>query len=162
MWRIWIRFWSKSKDFFKIRWWFIPEIPFTSHFSTKIFLINYDRCRYKAFKPFFKILISISLSILLIRINTVSEQNKSLILFEVTGGETSFSDSSVNWLKETELSWPSVKMLLSVIILVMLIIGLNPFHATGLFRYPLKTLENLWFSDVFTGGIERDQWYEVG
>ena len=113
-------------------------------------------------KPFFKTLISISLSTFLIRINTVSEQNKSLILFEVTGGETSFSDSSVNWLKETELSWPSVKMLLSVIILVMLIIGLNPFHATGLFRYPLKTSENLWFSDVFTGGIERDQWYEVG
>ena len=47
-------------------------------------------------KPFFKTLISISLSTFLIRINTVSEQNKSLILFEVTGGETSFSDSSVN------------------------------------------------------------------
>ena len=28
---------------------------------------------------------------------------------------------------------------------------LNPFHATGLFRYPLKTSENLWFSDVFRG-----------
>ena len=26
---------------------------------------------------------------------------------------------------------------------------LNPFHATGPFRYPLKTSENLWFSDVF-------------
>ena len=26
---------------------------------------------------------------------------------------------------------------------------LNPFHATGFFLYPLKTLENLWFSDVF-------------
>ena len=26
---------------------------------------------------------------------------------------------------------------------------LNPFHATGLFRYPLKISENLWFSDVF-------------
>ena len=27
----------------------------------------------------------------------------------------------------------------------------NPFHATGLFRYPLKTSEKLWFSDVFQG-----------
>ena len=25
----------------------------------------------------------------------------------------------------------------------------NPFHATDLFWYPLKTSENLWFSDVF-------------
>ena len=28
---------------------------------------------------------------------------------------------------------------------------INPFHATGLFLYPLKTLENLWFSDFFQG-----------
>ena len=28
---------------------------------------------------------------------------------------------------------------------------INPFHATGLFLYPLKTLENLWFPDVFRG-----------
>ena len=29
--------------------------------------------------------------------------------------------------------------------------NINTFHATGLFRYPLKTSENLWFwfSDVF-------------
>ena len=26
---------------------------------------------------------------------------------------------------------------------------LNPFHATGLFLYPLKTSEKLWFSDIF-------------
>ena len=26
---------------------------------------------------------------------------------------------------------------------------LNPFCATGLFLYPLKALENLWFLDVF-------------
>ena len=32
----------------------------------------------------------------------------------------------------------------------------NPFHATGLFRYSLKTSENLWFF-IFSGGIERDQ-----
>ena len=28
---------------------------------------------------------------------------------------------------------------------------INPFHATRLFLFPLKTLENLWFSDVFRG-----------
>ena len=27
----------------------------------------------------------------------------------------------------------------------------NPFHATDLFWYPLKTSENLWYSDVFRG-----------
>ena len=27
----------------------------------------------------------------------------------------------------------------------------NPFHATGLFLYPLKTSENQRFSDVFRG-----------
>ena len=31
--------------------------------------------------------------------------------------------------------------------------ALNPFHTTGLFQYPLKTSENLWFSDVF-------RWYQ--
>ena len=35
---------------------------------------------------------------------------------------------------------------------------MNPFHATDLFLYPLKTSENLWFS----GGIERDQLREMG
>ena len=29
---------------------------------------------------------------------------------------------------------------------------LNLFYATGLFLYPLKTSENLWFSDVSGGG----------
>ena len=28
-------------------------------------------------------------------------------------------------------------------------IVISPFPGTGLFRYPLKTSENLWFSDVF-------------
>ena len=36
---------------------------------------------------------------------------------------------------------------------------IKPFHDTDLFRYPLKTSENLWFS-VFRG-IERDQWHEM-
>ena len=31
----------------------------------------------------------------------------------------------------------------------------NLFHATGLFPYPLKTSENLWFSDVFRGYRKR-------
>ena len=44
---------------------------------------------------------------------------------------------------------------------------LNPFHATGLFRYPQQTSENQRYSDVrgflmFLGGIERDQWHEMG
>ena len=26
---------------------------------------------------------------------------------------------------------------------------INPIHATGLFLYPLKTLENIWFSKLF-------------
>ena len=30
-----------------------------------------------------------------------------------------------------------------------ILVGINPFHATGLFLCPLKTSENLWFSDVF-------------
>ena len=37
---------------------------------------------------------------------------------------------------------------------------INRFHATGLFLYPLKTSENLLFSDV-SGGIERPEaWNE--
>ena len=39
--------------------------------------------------------------------------------------------------------------------------NLNPFHATDLFRYPLKTSENKGFL-MFSGGIERDQWHEMG
>ena len=31
----------------------------------------------------------------------------------------------------------------------------NPIHATGLFLYPLKTSESLWFSDVFRGHKKR-------
>ena len=31
----------------------------------------------------------------------------------------------------------------------------NTFHATGLFLYPLKTSENLWFSNVFRGYTKR-------
>ena len=32
---------------------------------------------------------------------------------------------------------------------------LNPFYATGPFLYPMKTSENLWFSDVFEGYRKR-------
>ena len=31
----------------------------------------------------------------------------------------------------------------------ILFLLINPFHATDLFWYPLRTSENLWFSDVF-------------
>ena len=34
---------------------------------------------------------------------------------------------------------------------------INPFHATGLFLYPLKTRGFL----TFSGGIERDQCYDL-
>ena len=34
-------------------------------------------------------------------------------------------------------------------------IAINTFHATGVFLYSLKTLENLWFSDVFRGYRKR-------
>ena len=37
---------------------------------------------------------------------------------------------------------------------------INPFHVTGLFLYPLKTPENMWFSDVLKGA-ERDQLHEM-
>ena len=29
------------------------------------------------------------------------------------------------------------------------------------FYTPMKTLENLWFL-IFSGGIERDEWHEIG
>ena len=32
---------------------------------------------------------------------------------------------------------------------------LDSFNATGLFLYPLKTLKNFWFSDVFKGYRKR-------
>ena len=34
-------------------------------------------------------------------------------------------------------------------------IFINPFQATDPFLYPLKTSENLWFSDVFKGYRKR-------
>ena len=37
----------------------------------------------------------------------------------------------------------------------------NPFHATGIFLYPLKTSENLWFSDIFKG-YRKKLWHEMG
>ena len=38
---------------------------------------------------------------------------------------------------------------------------INPFQTNDPFLYPLKTLENLWLSDV-SGGIEREHWLETG
>ena len=41
-------------------------------------------------------------------------------------------------------------------------LSFNPFHATGLFLYLLKTSsENVRFLKMFSGGIERDQWHEI-
>ena len=37
-------------------------------------------------------------------------------------------------------------------------IVINPFHATGIFLYPLKTSGNQRFSGV----MKRDQWHEMG
>ena len=49
----------------------------------------------------------------------------------------------VNCRSHEKISWP-------------LLHCINPFHATGLFLYPLKTSENLWFSNVFGGrGVYR-------
>ena len=47
-----------------------------------------------------------------------------------------------------------------IVIIIMISFNLNckyvkPFHATGLFRYPLKTSESLWFSDAFRGYRKR-------
>ena len=33
----------------------------------------------------------------------------------------------------------------------------HPFHVTGLFLYPLKMLENFWFTDVFKGYKKRPE-----
>ena len=38
----------------------------------------------------------------------------------------------------------------------------NPFHATDLFRHPLKTSENCRGFLMFPGGITRDQCNEMG
>ena len=37
----------------------------------------------------------------------------------------------------------------------------NPFHATGLFLYPLKPSGTISFL-MLPEGIERDQWHEMG
>ena len=34
---------------------------------------------------------------------------------------------------------------------IRIFVNINPFHTNVPFLYPLKTLENLWFSDVFRG-----------
>ena len=38
---------------------------------------------------------------------------------------------------------------------------LNPFHVTVLFLYPLKIPKTSGFQ-MFSGGIERDRWHELG
>ena len=39
--------------------------------------------------------------------------------------------------------------------------GPNPFHAIGLFQYPLKISEIYGFL-MFSGGMDRFQWHEMG
>ena len=41
------------------------------------------------------------------------------------------------------------------------VLNINPFHATDLFWYPLKTSENLWFSYVFRGYQKRSVAWNV-
>ena len=56
---------------------------------------------------------------------------------EVTGPETSFSDSSTSWLKETEVSLSCVQMLLAVLVLLTLILGVK----IGIFSLSFKSEE---------------------
>ena len=56
---------------------------------------------------------------------------------EVTGRETSFSDSSTSWLKETEVSLSCVQMLLVVLVLLTLILGVK----IGIFSLSFKSEE---------------------
>ena len=56
---------------------------------------------------------------------------------EVTGPETSFSDSSTSWLKETEVSLSCVQMLLAVLVLIILILGVK----IGIFSLSFKSEE---------------------
>ena len=45
-------------------------------------------------------------------------------------------------------------------VIQLLLVIINPFHATGLFLYPLETLKNLWFPDVFKRYNKRPVgWY---
>ena len=39
--------------------------------------------------------------------------------------------------------------------------GINPFHPTNLFWYPLRTSENQRFFLMFLECIKRDQWHEI-
>ena len=56
---------------------------------------------------------------------------------EVTGRETSFSDSSTSWLKETEVSLSCVQMLLAVLVLLILILDVK----IGIFTLSFKSEE---------------------
>ena len=41
------------------------------------------------------------------------------------------------------------------------IVFIKPFQDTSIILYTLKAIENHIFSDIL-GGIERDQWHEMG
>ena len=40
--------------------------------------------------------------------------------------------------------------------------SVNPFHATGLFRYSPENRKSLVLGFLFSGVIERDQWHKMG
>ena len=46
-----------------------------------------------------------------------------------------------------------LNFVLQIFVSVMATLTFNPFHATVIFWYPLK---------MFSGGIKRDQWHEMG
>ena len=45
----------------------------------------------------------------------------------------------------------SIQPIIEKVLKLVYFVGLNPFQSSVTFLYPLKTSENLWFSDVFRG-----------
>ena len=83
---------------------------------------------------------------------------------ETYGYDPSKHNDSLHFYKNTwacqmsTIKFHKIDALFEVIQLVLVII--NPFHATGLFLFPLKTSKNLWFPDVFKMYNKRPvAWY---
>ena len=60
-------------------------------------------------------------------------------------------NTPVDFMKYHELFCERLPSRIMNVKIMMLLITINLFHTTGLFRYPLKTSENLWFSNVIRG-----------
>ena len=73
-----------------------------------------------------------------------SSKNISMDFFGISGAKKS------SFIHSRELKQRYIKHVL-----------LDSFYVTGLYLYPLKTSEKLWFSDVFRG-YGRDHWLEMG